>query len=255
MKIAAWNVNSINARFTHLARWVEAFQPDVVLLQELKCADAGFPHLEVQALGYHAAIYGQKAYNGVAILTRTPPLAVRTGIPGFADEHSRYIEADLAEGVTVASIYVPNGMEVGSSKFTYKLDFYAALAAYLETVRARETAYVLGGDFNVCADAIDVYDPDKWRGRIHFSLPERQALRRLLHPGLIDTFRALHPDLQQYSWWDYREGRFDRDEGLRIDYMFATAQAADRLLAAGIDPTPRGWDKPSDHTPVWVEMR
>ena len=255
MKIAAWNVNSINARFAHLARWAEAFQPDVILLQELKCANEGFPHLEVQALGYHAAIYGQKSYNGVAILTRHPPLAVRRGIPGFADDHSRYIEADLAEGVTVASIYVPNGAEVGSDKFAYKLAFYAALADYVATVQARDVPYLLGGDFNVCAENIDVYDPEKWRGRIHFSLPERQALRRLLHLGLVDTFRALHPGLQRYSWWDYREGRFDRDEGLRIDYMLATAQAADRILAAGIDPTPRGWEKPSDHTPVWIEIR
>jgi exodeoxyribonuclease-3 len=227
----------------------------VILLQELKCMEEGFPHLEVQALGYHAAIFGQKSYNGVAILTRTPPLAVRRGIPGFADEHSRYIEADLAEGFTVASIYVPNGMDLASSKFTYKLEFYAALATYLAEVRTREVPYFLGGDFNVCAEEIDVYAPDKWRGRIHFSLPERQALRRLFHDGLTDTFRALHPDTQKYSWWDYREGRFARDEGLRIDYMLATAQAADRLRAAGIDPTPRGWDKPSDHTPVWVEVR
>jgi exodeoxyribonuclease III len=254
VKIAAWNVNSIKARLAHLSRWLAAFQPDVLLLQELKCADDSFPYLEVHAMGYHPSAHGQKAYNGVAILTRTPPLAVRAGLPGFADTQARYLEADLAEGLTVASIYVPNGSEVGSEKFAYKLGFYDALAAYLTEVRGREAPYLLGGDFNVCLDDLDVYDPDKWRGRIHFSLPERQALRRLLHPGLVDTFRALSPDARRYSWWDYREGRFERDEGLRIDYLFATAQAADRLTGAGIDPTPRGWDKPSDHTPVWVTL-
>jgi exodeoxyribonuclease III len=255
MKIAAWNVNSVRARLDHLARWITAFQPDVVLLQELKCADDAFPHLEVQALGYQAAVHGQKSYNGVAILTRTPPVAVRPGLPGFSDDQARYLEADLANGLTVASVYVPNGMDLASAKFTYKLDFYAALARHLAHVRQQEIPYLLGGDFNVCRDDADVYDPDKWRGRIHFSLPERRALRTLLHVGFSDSFRTFNPHARQYSWWDYREGRFDRDEGLRIDYLLASPQAMDRVQTAGIDSSPRSWDKPSDHVPVWVTVQ
>lgn len=252
MKIAAWNVNSINVRQGHLLQWLARAEPDVVLLQELKGQAEAFPHLEVQAMGYDAAVLGQKAYNGVAVLSRIPITAQRPGLPGFDDDQARYIEADLANGWTVASVYIPNGMDLAASKFTYKMAFYAALSQYLGQVRGRETPFVLGGDFNAAYHDNDVHDPVKFRDRLLYSPQERAALRGLLHQGYTDTFRILHPNDRLFSWWDYREGRFDRDEGVRIDYLLASPHAATRLTASGIDPTPRGWEKPSDHTPVWA---
>jgi len=253
MKIAAWNVNSIKSRLDHATQWIQEFQPDVVLLQELKCTTENFPYMEVEALGYHTAVYGQKTYNGVAILSKLPIENVKTGLPGFEDEHARYIEGTI-NGVEVASIYVVNGSEVGSEKFEYKMRFYSALNDYLHKKREEETPYIIGGDFNVGFDEKDVWNPEKYQNRVLFSLPERQHLRTLVNMGYTDTFRAFYPAEHAYSWWDYREGSWQKDQGLRIDYLFASPQAADRLTAAGIDKTPRGLEKPSDHTPVWCEI-
>ncbi len=253
-KIASWNVNSVTARQEHLLQWMQHFQPDVVLLQELKGSEASFPFAAVEALGYIAAVYGQKAYNGVAILSKHPIAPIQKGIPDFADDNARYIEAVIGGKFTVASVYVPNGQDLDSDKFAYKMSFYEALARYLSTVRTREMPYILGGDFNVAHQPLDCYAPEKFKNRLLFSQPERHALQRLLNLGFTDTYRVFHPDIRAFSWWDYREGRFDRDEGLRIDYLFTNPEATDVLVAGGIDTAPRGLLKPSDHTPVWCSI-
>jgi exodeoxyribonuclease-3 len=233
---------------------MQDFQPDIVLLQELKGIEETFPFAAVEALGYTAAAYGQKAYNGVAILSKHPITAIRKGIPNFTDENARYIEAVIADKVTVASIYVPNGQDIDSEKFSYKMAFYQALTIYLATVRTLETPYILGGDFNVAHHPLDCYAPEKFKNRLLFSQPERLALQQLLNLGFTDTYRVFQSNTRAFSWWDYREGRFDRDEGLRIDYLFTNPQATDLLLESGIDSTPRGRLKPSDHTPVWCTI-
>ena len=259
MKIATWNVNSVKARLEHLKRWLVAAKPDIVLLQELKCEESAFPAMELKGLGYDAAVSGQKTYNGVAILAKGKIADVTAALPGDkSDDHARYIEAivtlDAARPVRVASVYAPNGQEVGSDKYDYKLRFYQRLAAHMEQLLAREEPLALGGDFNVAPWDIDVHDPKAWRGQVLVSPPERAALRRLLNLGMTDALRVLHPEPGQYSWWDYRNNAWPRNDGLRIDHLLLGARAADRLGEAGIDKTPRGWDKASDHTPVWCEL-
>jgi exodeoxyribonuclease-3 len=253
-KIASWNVNSVGARLEHLLQWMQDFQPDVVLLQELKGIEETFPFAAIEALGYTAAVYGQKAYNGVAIVSKHPLTAIKKGIPNFTDENARYIEAVVADKFTVASIYVPNGQDLDSEKFTYKMAFYQGLTAYLATIRTQEMPYILGGDFNVAHQPLDCYAPEKFKNRLLFSQPERHALQRILNLGFTDTYRVFHKETRAFSWWDYREGRFDRDEGLRIDYLFTTPEATDLLVESGIDTLPRGLLKPSDHTPVWCTI-
>jgi len=254
MKVAAWNVNSIKSRLQHLKDWSADFHPDVVLLQELKCQDPDFPYMEIEEMGYHCAVFGQKAYNGVAILSKIPIKEVRKGIPGFQDEQSRYIEADLENGITVSSIYVPNGSEIGSDKYQYKMSFYAALHAYLKDRLSQEKPFVMGGDFNVAKESIDIHDPDKVGERILCSQAERHHLNSLINLGYADSYRVFEPHKQYFSWWDYRAGSWDQDKGWRIDYVLTCPYATDMLTAVGIDKTPRGWEKPSDHTPVWVEI-
>ncbi len=259
MKIATWNVNSIKARLEHLTRWLDAAKPDIALLQELKCEESSFPAMELKGLGYNAAVSGQKTYNGVAILARGRISDVTAALPGDkSDEQARYIEATVTpedgKPVRAASVYVPNGGELGSDKYAYKLRFYGRLTEHMERSLAAEQSLVLGGDFNVAPWDIDVHDPKAWRGQVLVSQPERAALRRLLNLGMTDAVRVLHPGPGQYSWWDYRNNAWPRNDGLRIDHLLLSPRAADRLSEAGIDKTPRGWDKASDHTPVWCAV-
>jgi len=255
LKIATWNVNSVRARVPHLTAWLQRFAPDVVLLQELKCTDADFPSMEIAAAGYRAAFRGQKSYNGVAILARAPIEDVAIGLPGDpSDDQARYIEATVA-GVRVASIYLPNGNPNPGPKFDYKLGFLARLEAHALELLASERPVVLGGDYNICPTEADVWDEKAMAGDALVDPESRAAWRRLVHRGWSDALRLVHPSLRLYSYWDYFRDRFTHDHGLRIDHFLLSPQAADRLADANVDRSPRGQEKPSDHTPVWIELR
>ncbi len=254
VKIATWNVNSIKARLGHLIAWLGDADPDVVLLQETKVTDDLFPRLEVEDAGYNVATHGQKTYNGVAILSKSPIDILATGLPGDdADEQARYLEAFTGD-VRVASIYLPNGNPVDSEKFTYKLDWMERLYAHAGDLLASEDAIVLGGDYNVVPEDGDVYDPEGWRNDALCRTESRRAFRKIMYLGFTDAFRVVNHELGRYTWWDYRGGGWSRDQGVRIDHLLLSPQAADRLKACEIDRKPRGQEKPSDHTPIWCEL-
>ncbi len=254
MKLASWNVNSIRARQERLLRWLERAKPDVVCLQELKVADADFPLEALRAAGWHAAVHGQRTYNGVAILARTPLERVEVGLrDGVDDPQARLVAADAA-GVRVVSLYVPNGALVGSDKWAYKLKWLARLRAWLERAADPGRALALCGDWNVAPADLDVARPDAWSDTVLCHEDGRAALRRVLDWGLIDAFRRRHPELRAYSWWDYRQLGFARNDGLRIDHLMLSEPLAARLRDAGIDRDERKGKLPSDHAPVWVEV-
>ena len=256
MKIATWNVNSVRARLPRVLEWLASAAPDVALLQEIKTVAEGFPELEIGDLGYNVAVCGQKSYNGVAILSKPPIEDVLTRLPGDdADDQARYIEA-IVGGVRVASIYLPNGNPVDSPKFPYKLGWMERLYDHVGDLLGLEEAFVLGGDYNVAPEDRDVYDPAAWAGDALCRPDTRARYRAVVHLGLTDAYRALHPDAAgAYTFWDYQKGRWQRDEGLRIDHLLLSPQAADRLEACDVDRDPRGREKASDHTPVWCELR
>jgi exodeoxyribonuclease-3 len=256
MKIATWNVNSVKARLAHLVRWLDAAKPDVVLLQELKCEADAFPELEVKAAGYDAVVVGQKAYNGVAILAKGKKIEDPvTALPGdHGDAHARYLEATVG-GVRVASIYLPNGNPVDSDKFRYKLAFFERLERHARELLAREIPVALGGDWNVCPADEDVWDPKAMAGDALCRPESKAAFRRILFQGWTDAIRAFHPEGRQFTYWDYFQNRYERDHGLRIDHLLLSPRAADRLAGAEVDRMPRGWEKASDHTPVWCELK
>jgi exodeoxyribonuclease III len=254
MKIATWNVNSIKVRIPHLMIWVKQVNPDIVLLQELKTTEDQLPGMAIEELGYNLAMVGQKAYNGVAILSKKPIEVEHTTLPGApSDEQARYVEAVIGN-VRVASIYLPNGNPVGTEKFSYKLAWLDRLITHAQSLLALEEAVVLGGDFNVCPTDHDVYDPMGFADDALCRPESRARFRALCHLGYTDALRALHPEMGLYTYWDYQAGRWNRDEGLRIDHLLLSAQAADRLISSDVDRGPRGMDKPSDHTPVWCEL-
>lgn len=245
----------MRARVPHLTAWLARFAPDVVLLQELKCMDADFPQMEIEAAGYRAAFQGQKSYNGVAILAREPILDITMGLPGDPDDaQARYIEGTVS-GVRVASIYLPNGNPNPGPKFDYKLGFLQRLEAHALKLLASERPIVLGGDYNICPTGLDVWDEKAMAGDALVDPQSRAAWRRLVHQGWTDALRHAHPSLRLYSYWDYFRDRFTHDHGLRIDHFLLSPQAADRFVDANVDRSPRGQEKPSDHTPVWVELR
>lgn len=249
--IASWNVNSIKARMAHLMTWMHTFQPDIVLLQETKCTEETFPHLAFETTPYNVAVVGEKSYNGVAILSKSPIETLCRSLAG--QSQARYLEV-LTANIKVASVYVPNGEALTSPKFTQKMTFFDALQERMQGMLYDGLPVIVGGDFNVAHEPVDVYDPNAWRERLLFSHAERAKFRTLLHHGYHDALRLKYPTDVLYSWWDYRAGRYNRNEGLRIDYLLTSSQATDRLLDAGIDTTPRSWPKPSDHTPVWIRL-
>jgi len=254
MKIATWNVNSVKARLEHLTNWLKTASPDVVLLQELKCVTEEFPRLEIEAAGYRSAVIGQKAYNGVAILAKEKIEDAIYALPGEQpDDQARYVEATVS-GVRVASIYLPNGNPIATPKFTYKLDFLERLYRRGQELLASEAPVVLGGDWNVCPTDEDVWDLKAMAKDALVQPESRAGFRKILYQGWTDAIRALHPHERMYTYWDYFQNRFARDHGLRIDHLLLSPQAADRLIAAGVDRTPRALEKPSDHTPVWCEL-
>ncbi|MEQ8505993.1 MAG: exodeoxyribonuclease III [Rhodospirillales bacterium] len=264
MKIATWNVNSVKARLPRVQEWLADFQPDVALLQELKCVEEAFPRMEIEDLGYNVAVSGQKTYNGVAILSKHPMDVELTALPGDdGDEQARYIEAVINGGerpVRVASIYLPNGNPTrnddGSDhdKFTYKLGWMDRLVTHAKELLKTDDAFVLAGDYNICPTDADVYSPEKFADDALCRPESRARFRTLLNLGLTEAFTALNPGVHQYSYWDYTGGAWQKDNGLRIDHHLLSPQAADRLIACDIDKTPRGKEKPSDHTPVWIEL-
>jgi exodeoxyribonuclease-3 len=249
LTLATWNVNSLRVRLPHLGEWLAANPLDVVALQETKIVDDDFPRAEIEALGLHPVYSGQRTYNGVAILAREPPADVVAGIPGFADEQKRVLAATVS-GVRVIDVYVPNGQEVGSEKFEYKLRWLEALRAYVADELARHPRLVVLGDFNIAPEDRDVHDPKAWEGSVHVSEPERAALRALEACGLRDCFRLFEQPEKSYSWWDYRMMAFRRNAGLRIDLILASAELAGKCAASRIDKEPRRLERPSDHTPV-----
>jgi exodeoxyribonuclease-3 len=253
MKIATWNVNSIKARLPLVLDWLREAGPDVALLQEIKTQEDSFPALEIEELGYHIAVQGQKSYNGVAILSKQPLTHVKKGLPGMTDDQARYIEAEV-NGLTVATIYLPNGNPAPSEKYDYKLDWMDKLIAHTARLLKSEKPFVLGGDFNVIPEAQDVYNPAGWEEDALYRLETRQKFRKLMNLGLTDALRVFKPIGHDYTFWDYQAGAWARDHGLRIDHFLLSPQAADRLKACEVDRKPRGREKASDHTPVWCEI-
>jgi exodeoxyribonuclease-3 len=247
--IASWNVNSLRVRLPHLSEWLAARPIDVLGLQETKIVDSDFPSSEVGSLGLQGAWHGQRTYNGVALLARTPVADVVKGIPGFDDEQARVV-AGTVRGIRVIDAYVPNGQSVGSDKYGYKLRWLEALRGYLAAELARHERLALIGDFNIAPEDRDVHDPDSWRGQVLVSDPEREALRHLLALGLEDVFRRFPQGEKAFSWWDYRAAAFRRNAGLRIDLILASPALAAACTACCIDREPRMRDRPSDHAPV-----
>ena len=254
MKIATWNVNSIRARMDRLCAWCTAQSPDVLCLQETKVEDDAFPLLEVQALGYHAIVHGQKTYNGVAVLTRQPAQEVARGFgDGVEDTHARFLVVRVGD-VQVGSVYVPNGQAVGTDKFAYKLKWLARWRSGLASHARPTDPMVFCGDMNVAPEDLDLYDPEGWRGEVMCHPDERAGLAGVRDWGLVDVFRRLHPDVQQFTWWDYRQLSFPKNHGLRIDHILCSAPMAARCLSVGVDRDARKGPTPSDHAPVVAEF-
>ena len=255
MKIASWNVNSLNVRLPHLEQWLRDAAPDVVGVQETKLEDNKFPDTVLAGLGYRSVFAGQKTYNGVAIIARDHAIEdVCIGIPGFDDAQRRVIAATV-NGVRVVNLYVVNGQDLGTEKYDYKLRWLDAVHGWLaEELRTHPRMVVLG-DFNIAPDDRDVHDPAVWNeGHILTSSAERAALKRLTDLGLHDAYRLHHDDAGQFSWWDYRQAAFRRNMGLRIDLTLVSDALRGTAAASGIDRDPRTWERPSDHAPVWVQL-
>ena len=254
VKIATWNVNSIKARLPNVVDWLTGARPDVALFQELKCVEENFPRLAIEALGYHCAVVGQKSYNGVAILSKEPIEDLVTRLPGDpADEQARYVEGTTC-GLRVASVYLPNGNPADSDKYPYKLGWMARLKDHARQLLESERPVLLGGDYNVIQADRDCYDPAAWAGDALFKPATRRAFREILHLGYTEAFRALHEDSHAFTFWDYQRGAWQADQGLRIDHILLSPQAADRLAACTIDKVPRGKARASDHTPLVCEI-
>jgi exodeoxyribonuclease-3 len=256
MKIATYNVNSINARLTSLLRWLEETTPDVVCLQELKAPQDKFPEAAIRAAGYGVIWHGQKSWNGVAILARqADPIEVCRVLPGDPEDlHSRYIEAKVAE-VVIACLYLPNGNPAPGPKFDYKLGWIKRLILHAEHLLASGAPVVLAGDFNIIPTEADVYKPERWVDDALFRPEVRAQYARLLESGWVDSIRRIHPSATIYTFWDYFRNAYGRDAGLRIDHLLLSPSLADRLLDAGVDRNVRGWEKASDHAPTWVSLR
>jgi exodeoxyribonuclease III len=258
MKITTWNINGVKARIDSALTYLRQEAPDVICFQEIKSIDENFPAEMFEELGYNVAVHGQKGFNGVAILSKLPFDEVTKGLPGGGgDEQARFIEASVSvpSGVVkVASIYAPNGNPIASDKFSYKLAWLQRLETHTRALLAAEVPAVLAGDYNIIPEPEDAKRPEAWTGDALFQPESRAAYRCLLNDGLTDAVRLCHPETGVYTFWDYQAGAFQKDDGIRIDHLLLTPQAADRLSSAGIDRFARGWEKPSDHVPVWIEL-
>lgn len=256
MKIATYNVNGVNGRLPVLLRWLETTQPDVACLQELKAPQEKFPEEAIRNAGYHAIWHGQKSWNGVAILSRhEPPQEVIRALPGDPeDEHSRYIEA-VIDGITIGCLYLPNGNPAPGPKFDYKLKWFERLQVHAQSLLAQQKPVILTGDYNVMPTELDVYKPERWTEDALFRPETRAAFAKLASQGWTDALRTLYPGEKIYTFWDYFRDAFGRNAGLRIDHFLLSPEIAPRLKAAGVDKEVRGWEKTSDHAPVWIELK
>jgi len=258
MKIATWNINGVKARLETVRTWLRAASPDIACFQEIKSVDENFPAEAFEELGYNVAVHGQKGFNGVALLSKLPFDEVVRGLPGDDDDvQARYIEGvvSISSGVVrVVNIYLPNGNPIDSGKFPYKLFWMERLRARIEELLTYEEPFVVAGDYNVIPTPEDVYDPAAWQNDALFRPESRAHFRALLNLGLTDAFRACHDEPHQFTFWDYQAGAWQKNHGLRIDHFLLSPQAADRLESCDIDSESRGWEKPSDHVPVVLEL-
>lgn len=258
MRIATWNVNSIRQRLDHLVAWLKEREPDIVCLQEIKCQDEAFPREPIEALGYNVVTHGQKTFNGVALLSKLPFEETTPRLGGDdEDVQSRFLEGVVMAGahpVRVACLYLPNGNPVDTEKYPYKLKWMERLAQYSREQLQREVPFVLAGDFNVIPAAADVHNPAAWANDALFLPTTRERFQALLNLGLTDALRAVTDEPRQYTFWDYQAGAWPKNNGIRIDHLLLSPQASDRLVTAGIDKHVRGWEKASDHVPVWVDL-
>lgn len=255
VKIATFNVNGVNGRLSVLLRWLAEAEPDVVCLQELKAPQDRFPAAAIREAGYGAVWHGQKSWNGVAILARgTDPIETRRGLPGEEeDTHSRYIEAAV-HGILICCLYLPNGNPAPGAKFDYKLRWFQRLSAYAQELLAHKVPVALVGDFNVMPTELDVYKPERWLDDALFRPEVREAFADIVRQGWTDALRTLHPGERIYTFWDYFRNAWGRNAGLRIDHLLLSPELAARLKTAGVDAHVRGWEKASDHAPVWIEL-
>ncbi len=249
MKMATWNVNSLKVRLPHVLEWLNKEAPDCLCLQETKCPDPDFPEAEFREAGYTSLFNGQKTYNGVAILSRRPPENPVRDIPGFEDPQKRVIAATV-NGIRIVNVYIPNGQDLNTDKFAYKMTWLGHLSDYLNGLQPSGRPVIVTGDFNITPGDLDVWDPEGMRDQIFCSKDERDHLNRLFEMGFVDVFRKENPELRQYSWWDYRQGMFRQNKGLRIDLILASLPLASLHRHSLIDPEPRKAERPSDHTPV-----
>ena len=258
MRIATWNVNSIRQRLELLLAWLKECQPDVVCLQEIKCVDEAFPRLEIEALGYNVVTHGQKTFNGVALLSKLPFDETKSGLAGDdEDAHARFIEGvvTLKRGVMrVACLYLPNGNPPNTDKYPYKLNWMNRLLDFTAERLKTEEPLILAGDFNVIPAPADVHDPALWANDALFLPPTRERFQALLNLGLTDAIRSADDGPGPFTFWDYQAGAWQKNDGIRIDHLLLSPQAVDRVTATGVDRHVRGWEKPSDHVPVWVNL-
>jgi len=258
MKIATWNINSIKVRLPQVLDWLRQAAPDIVCLQEIKCVGDNFPAARFEEQNYHVLVHGQKTYNGVAILSKLPIEAQMVGLPGDrGDDQARYAEAVVMMGNTpirIATLYLPNGNPAPGDKYAYKLKWMDRLRDRAQKLPADEIPVVLAGDFNVIPHADDVHDPDAWRSDALFRRETRLKFQALKNLGYTDAFRASHTEAHRYTFWDYQGGAWPKNNGIRIDHLLLSPQGADLLQACDIDDYVRGWEKPSDHVPVWVDL-
>ena len=253
MKVATWNVNSMNVRAPHVIEWLQANDPDVLVLQEIKQLTEKFPAADLDTIGYQSVASGQKTYNGVAVISKTPQTDPVYDLPGLDDPQRRILASTIGD-IRVVDLYIPNGSEVGSEKYDYKLAWLAALQKFLAAELQRHEKLIVLGDFNIAPADADVYDPEKWGDAILCSPAERRALADLIDLGLSDVFRKFDHPPETFSWWDYRAAGFRRNAGLRIDLILTSAAMTEHCTACYVDKEPRTWERPSDHTPVVAEF-
>jgi len=254
MKIASWNVNSLRVRLPHVLKWVKENSIDIICLQETKTQNENFPAEEIKKAGYHAVYQGQKTYNGVAIFSKKLPDEIVAEVKDTENFGKRIIAATI-NNIRILNLYVVNGAEVGSEKYSHKLKWLKAVKQFIEEDSKKYNDYLIMGDFNIAPEDLDVHDPVAWEGKILCSEKERKALKSILDLGFVDSFRLFEQEEKVFSWWDYRAGGFRRNHGLRIDLILINESAKSRCKSSTIDKTPRGWDRPSDHAPVFIEIK
>jgi len=258
LKIASFNVNSIKMRLNNVLEWIEESKTDIILMQETKTVDENFPHLEFNNKGYETICCGQKSYNGVAIASKFKIKEISRSLPFYdekniEDNQARFLHVKI-EKMNLICIYLPNGNPAPGEKYDYKISWMRRLIKYTKEIYDKNEPLVIGGDFNVIQSELDCYDINKWTEDALYLEPTRRKMKELINIGLTDSFRLIHPNNKEYSFWDYQAGAWQKDNGIRIDFFLISPEIVDILKSAGIDKTPRGKEKPSDHTPIWIEL-